>query len=63
MMDTMRPMNPKVDKAIRYSAGACLIVFFFAYFIFDQEWAHLPFSITLLVVCLYSLLFIGAKKE
>ena len=56
-------MNPKVDKAIRYSTGACLIVFFFAYFIFDQEWAHLPFSISLLVVCLYSLLFIGAKKD
>lgn len=56
-------MDPKVDKAIRYSAGTCLIVFFFAYVILDQDWAHLPFSISLLIVSLYSLLFIRAKKE
>jgi hypothetical protein len=56
-------MDPKVDKAIRYSTGTCLIVFFFAYLFFDQEWAHLPFAISLLIVSLYSLLFIRAKKE
>ncbi len=56
-------MNPKLDKAIRYSAGTCLIVFFFAYLFFGQEWAHLPFAISLLVVSLYSLLFMRARKE
>ena len=56
-------MNPKVDKAIRASSGGCLLVFFFAYLFFGQEWAHLPFTISLLVVSLYNLFFNRARKQ
>ena len=52
-------MNSKVDKAIRYLTGTCLVFFSLHTF----SWANMPFAISLLVVSLYSLLFIRAKKE
>jgi len=56
-------MNPKVDKAIRGFSGGCLLVFCFAYVFFGQEWARLPFVISLVVVSLYNMFFTRARKQ
>ena len=50
-------MNPKVDKVIYIVLGSALVFTIIAYLILGLEWAKRPFYFTLVIVCLYNLLF------
>ncbi|MBR0298740.1 MAG: hypothetical protein IJQ93_00305 [Bacteroidales bacterium] len=50
-------MKPKVKKTIQIVLGSVFLLSIFAYLILDKEWARLPFSLSLCLVCLYNLFF------
>ena len=60
-------MKPKVKKTIQIVLGSVFLLSIFAYLILGKEWARLPFSLSLCLVCLYNLFFNNpgsdAKKE
>ncbi len=60
-------MKPKVEKTIQIVLGSVFILSLFAYLILGKEWARLPFSLSLCLVCLYNLIFnnrgSGTKEE
>ena len=60
-------MKGKVHRIIRIVLGSVFLLSIFAYLILGKEWAKLPFSLSLCLVCLYNLFFnnpaSGAKKE
>lgn len=57
----------KVKKTIQIVLGSVFLLSIFAYLILGKEWAKLPFSLSLCLICLYNLFFnnpaSGAKKE
>ena len=60
-------MNPKVKKTIQIVLGSVFLLSIFAYLILGKEWARLPCSLSLCLVCLYNLFFnnpgSGAKEK
>ena len=60
-------MKGKVHRIIRIVLGTVFILSIFAYLILGKEWARLPFSLSLCLVCLYNLVFnnpgSGTKEE
>lgn len=60
-------MKGKVHRIIRIVLGSVFLLSIFAYLILGKEWARLPFSLLLCLVCLYNLIFnnrgSAAKEE
>lgn len=50
-------MNPKVYKVIYNVLGGAFVFTIVGYLILGLEWAKQPFYFTLVIVCLYNLLF------
>ena len=56
-------MKPQVIKVIYIIVGSLFLLFFFAYLIFDKEWARRPFYLMILIVSLYNFFFNRPKKD